>query len=164
MVLALAGCSSGSGGTTGAGNPSAGKPSAGKPIGYDTPEQTLRELLGRIAAEDGSGACALFLPGAAATFSRNFDAADCTSAMDIVIGKITDREHFAAYTLKPSGTYPGVVVTGDSAEFGGACSGWTGSGVQSGLAPGDLGYFGLKKTADGWRINDQRLPTGSCGG
>jgi hypothetical protein len=154
LILSAVGCSSGNAGPSG----------DAKPAGFDTPEATLQELLKRIAAEDSPGACRLFLPGGATAFARQHEAGDCPAAMDIVIGKLTDRENFAAHTLKPSGEYPGVVINGDSATFGGSCTGWTGPSVKSGIRPSDLGFFGLKRTGDGWMINDNKMPNGSCGG
>ncbi|MFC7483784.1 hypothetical protein ACFQX7_32400 [Luedemannella flava] len=132
----------------------------------DTPEATLLELVERIADEDPEGACSLFTLGAQTTFAQESETKDCVTAMQIVVDKVTDKENFEAAKLKPSGEWPGVVITGDSAEFGSTtCTGWDGPGVKSGLDTGDLGRFGLKKTDDGWLINENKIQGGgTCGG
>ena len=118
-----------------------------------------------IAAEDSAGACRLFAAGGAAVFAQNHQAPDCATATSSPPRSPT-REHFAAAKLNPSGEYPGVVVAGDSAQFGDTCSGWDGPDVTSGLSPSDLGGFTLRKTGTGRLISDNdTLDTfDTCGG
>jgi len=118
MVAVVAGCSSDGG--TGSGGGTGQKGAITAP---DTPEGTLTELVHRIADGNAARACELFVPGGQATFAQEFKAQDCVTAMQIVIGKVTDPKQFGAATLKPSGKYPGVRIEGDSADFGGACTG-----------------------------------------
>lgn len=149
----------------GGGGPGGGGVESSAPSGYDTPEQTLQELIKRIADEDAEGACRLFLPGGAISFAKEQGASDCRSAMEIVIGGVTDPEGFAGHVLKPSGKYPGVEVRGNAAAAGGSCSAWTGE-VRTGISPAHLGGFSLKKTDDGWLINGNKglSSLSSCGG
>jgi hypothetical protein len=149
----------------GADGPSGGGSTSSAPSGYDTPEETLRELIKRIADEDAEGACRLFLPGGATSFASEQGGSDCQSAMEVVIGKVTDPQGFAEHTLKPSGQYPGVVIQGNAAAAGGSCTAWKGE-VRTGLSPSDLGGFSLKKTDDGWLINENKGlgAFSSCGG
>ncbi len=130
----------------------------------DTPEGTLTELVKRIADGRADNACELFVPGGQAIFAQQFETTDCVSAMQIVIGKVTDPKNFGSAQLKPSGKYPGVQLDGDSATFGGACSGWRDPDLTSGMAPSDLGEIKLKKTPNGWFIYEVRLPNTTCGG
>jgi hypothetical protein len=153
----VAGCSSDGGATSG------GTGQAHAVTAPDTPEGTLTELIHRIADGKAEKACDLFVPGGQAIFAQQFGARDCVTAMQIVIGKVTDPTKFAAARLKPSGKYPGVEVQGDSATFGGACTGWEYE-TMTGMDPGDLGGIKLKKTANGWFIYDVHLPDTTCGG
>lgn len=159
MVVAafVTGCSS-DGGTRSGGT---GQPRA--VTAPDTPEGTLTELIHRIADGNAQKACDLFVPGGQAIFAQQFEARDCVTAMQIVIGKVTDPKKFAAARLKPSGKYPGLQVEGDSATFGGPCTGWEYE-TMTGMDPGDLGRINLKKTPNGWFIYDVHLPDTTCGG
>jgi len=74
-----------------------------------------------------------------------------------------DPKQFGAATLKPSGKYPGVRIEGDSADFGGACTGFE-YGNMTGFRPSDLGEIKLKRTANGWFIYEVDLPNTTCGG
>ena len=156
-VAFVAGCSSDRGTTPG------GTGKTHTVTAPDTPEGTLTELIHRIAGGNAQGACDLFVPGGQTIFAQQFGGQDCVTAMQIVIGKVTDPKKFAAATLKPSGEYPGVVVEGDSATFGGACSGWKYERM-TGMHPSDLGQIKLKKIPNGWFIYEVRLPNTTCGG
>lgn len=158
MVAVVAGCSSDGG--TGSGGGTGQKGAITAP---DTPEGTLTELVHRIADGNAVRACELFVPGGQATFAQEFKAQDCVTAMQIVIGKVTDPKQFGAATLKPSGKYPGVRIEGDSADFGGACTGFE-YGNMTGFRPSDLGEIKLKRTANGWFIYEVDLPNTTCGG
>jgi hypothetical protein len=117
-----------------------------------SPEEALTRLVGFIADDQGSEACASMLAVAQNKFGPDNDASDCESAVTILSSQVTDKEAFRA--MVPSG----LEVEGDTAEVSGYCNdGWTnpdGSRSQLDFSPNDLGTLTLRRAEDGWMVSD----------
>lgn len=133
----------------------------GEPEGADTPQETLTRFTAFIADDKGEDACNLMSSAAQEMFARDNEMSTCEQAVNLFHGKITDMDAFRA--MVPTG----LKTEGDQAKVSGYCNdGWTHPGGARDRGPNILGTLTLRKTENGWLIQDyvssRRYST--CGG
>ncbi|GIH81144.1 hypothetical protein [Planobispora longispora] len=135
---------------------------SGEPEGADTPQETLTRLTAFITDDEGEEACNLMSAAAQELFARGNEMSTCEQAVNLFHGKITDRDAYRQ--MVPTG----LKTEGDEAEVSGYCGkGWTHpDGADPSEDPNSLGTLTLRKTENGWLIQDyvSSREYSSCGG